>query len=178
MSILAAAESNLADILNSGGMDADISSVYSVYDEAGSGMYGAIAVVGAFIGAFAVLLLLWYILNVIACWKIFKKAGEPGWKSIIPFYNLYIQYKISWRPVWFLVFMAIWIIAAVSAGNEFISGLCTLAGVVMTIAGNYQLSKAFGHGVGFTVGLTLLNSIFTLILAFGKSQYVGNPCER
>lgn len=176
MNLLTSSTQDLGQILSqSSDMDVDISSIYT---EAGAGAAGVWAVIGAFIGIFAVLALIWYILTVIAYWKIFTKAGEPGWKSIIPFYNLYTQYKLTWKPVFFWVYL---VLGAVAGGlgdiNGTISGLASIATFVMTIVSNYYLSRSFGHGGGFTIGLTFLNNIFTLILGFGKSQYVGNTCE-
>ena len=36
------------------------------------------------------------VLMIVAMWRIFAKAGEAGWKAVIPFYNTYILYKITW----------------------------------------------------------------------------------
>ncbi len=98
---------------------------------------------------------------IIATWKIFTKAGEEGWKSIIPIYNLYVFGKIA-------------------AGNG-ILGLLLLIPIVnifVSIYLNHQLSKSFGQGVGFTLGLIFLNSIFTLILGFGSYEYYGPKGEK
>ena len=54
-----------------------------------------------------------------------------------------------------------------------ISAITGIASIVITVASQYKLSKSFGHGVGYTIGLIFLNPIFTLILAFGSSQYQG-----
>ena len=57
---------------------------------------------------------------------------------------------------------------------SFVGGSCSVAGLVIGIMGLHKVSKAFGHGAGFTLGLIFLNPIFLLILGFGSSQYLGN----
>ena len=57
----------------------------------------------AFIMAYALFAFIFYILQVIAYWKIFTKAGEEGWKSIIPIYNGYVQYRLTWDVQYFWV---------------------------------------------------------------------------
>ena len=57
---------------------------------------------------------------------------------------------------------------------SFVGWICSVAGLVIGIMGLHKVSKAFGHGAGFTLGLIFLNPIFLLILGFGSSQYMGN----
>jgi len=109
------------------------------------------------------------ILMIVANWKIFTKAGEEGWKCIIPFYNMYTQYKFTWNTKMF------WIVFALSFAS-IIPLLGIIAGIalfVLQIMAMNKLAKSFGQGGGFTVGLIFLNPIFLLILAFGSAQYVG-----
>jgi hypothetical protein len=101
------------------------------------------------------------VIAIAAFWKIFTKAGEAGWKSIIPIYNAIVLLKIVGRPWWWLVLMLI----------PFVNFIVLI--VVMN-----DLSKSFGHGVGFTLGLIFLSFIFYLILAFGGSQYQGPAAAR
>ena len=122
-----------------------------------------------------------YILLVIADWKIFTKAGEPGWMSLIPILNAYITFKISWNTKMF------WIMMGTLAGGSICTGLAgedggalavigailSLIGVVIGIIDIYKLSKSFGHGIGFTLGLIFFLPLFTLILGFGSSKYIG-----
>lgn len=122
----------------------------------------------------------WYAIWIVANWKIFEKAGEKGWKAIIPCYNLYVQYSFTWKA-----YMAIPVIVLGIAGGLMMQ-LCTggwqtfgsfiaLAGTIISIIGLSKLSKAFGRGTGFTLGLIFLNPIFILILGFGKDKFVGTP---
>ncbi len=131
----------------------------------------------------SVMILALYVITVIAYWQIFKKAGEKGWKSLIPLYNSYIMYKIAWKTSMFWIVIALGVIYSILFGISYSSGsaivsvlayVVDIAVVVIGIMALHKLSKAFGHGAGFTVGLVLLSPIFILILAFGSSQYVGN----
>ena len=122
--------------------------------------------------------LIFYIVLVIANWKIFTKAGEAGWKSIIPIYNGYILYKISWKTSVFWITVVLALIGGIlnGIGNPVTSVIGVILNIVVIVIGimqSYKLSKAFGHAVGFTVGLVLLPPIFTLILGVGSSEYIG-----
>lgn len=129
------------------------------------------------------------ILTIIAWWKIFTKAGEAGWKSIIPVYNGYLLYKLTWKASKFwIVFVSILVgciligagAAVAAAGSSAPGVILILIGVVLFIYGyvlsiiqNFKMAKSFGYGTGFGVGLWLLNTIFVLILGFDKSEYKG-----
>ncbi len=136
---------------------------------------------GVLMGSLTVVIIVgvaWYVLLVIACWRIFTKAGEPGWKSIIPIYDSYILYKISWAPGWFWVYLILVVISAVlsqfgSIVVLIIALIFTIAAAVVAFIDNYKLSQAFDHGVGFAIGLFILQPIFLLILGFGDSEYYG-----
>src|SRR5262249_12523236 len=96
------------------------------------------------------------ILMIAACWKIFTKAGQPGWAAIIPIYNWYILCKIVGRPGWWVILLLI----------PFVN---FIVGIILCI----DLAKSFGKGVGFGIGLILLGVIFFPILGFGSAQYQG-----
>ena len=97
-----------------------------------------------------------YAILVIPYWVIFTKAGHPGWPALIPIYSTYILLKVVGRPGWWLILFIIPIVNF----------------VILIIVMN-DLSKTFGHGVGFTLGLIFLSIIFLFILAFGSSTYRG-----
>lgn len=102
---------------------------------------------------FSILIIAFFI---IVYWIIFTKAGEEGWKSLIPIYNVYILYKITWgNGLIFLLLLVPFV--------NFIVGILTIN----------KLSKCFGHGLGFTLGLLFLPIIFLPLLAFGDSRYEG-----
>lgn len=89
-------------------------------------------------------------------WRIFSKAGQPGWAVIIPIYSTLVYLKIVGRPWWWLLLLFI-----------------PLVNIVIAFILVNDLSKAFGHGIGYTLGLIFLSIIFIPILGFGGSQYVG-----
>ena len=93
---------------------------------------------------------------IVAMWKVFTKAGQPGWASIIPIYNLYIWCKIVGRPWWWILLM-----------------LIPFVNFIVCIILCIDLAKSFGKGVGFGIGLALLGIIFFPILGFGSAQYQG-----
>lgn len=106
----------------------------------------------------AILSLALGVLAIVALWKIFAKAGEPGWAAIIPFYNLYVLFKITWGSGW-----------------KFLLMLIPIANIVIAIITMVKLAKAFGKSGGFAVGLIFLSLIFYCILAFDQSLYLGVP---
>jgi hypothetical protein len=93
---------------------------------------------------------------IVAMWKVFTKAGQPGWASIIPIYNIYIWCKIVGRPWWWILLM-----------------LIPFVNFIICIILCIDLAKSFGKGVGFGLGLALLGIIFFPILGFGSAQYQG-----
>lgn len=126
------------------------------------------AALGGILGVFAgfamfmmVLSLIVGVLTIIANWKLFTKAGEKGWKSIIPIYNVVTLFRISGLSGW-------WVLGYLAAVIPVIGWFAVLG---LTIYAMYNLAKAFGKDGAFTVGLVLLNTIFIMILAFGSSEY-------
>jgi len=108
-------------------------------------------------GIVIVVYLVVIVFEIAALWRVFTKAGHPGWAAIIPLYNTYILLKIANRPGWWLILFFI-----------------PLVNIIFAIIVFYDVAKAFGHGAGFTVGLILLSFIFIPILGFGSSQYRGS----
>ena len=135
------------------------------------------------------------VLNIIAMWKIFRKAGERGWKILIPIYNLYILFKIVWSKKAFWSYFTLTIITSILSSilsvviNREISdtlyyillvvgGVIGLILLIMSLMVYFKLSKSFGHGFGFFLGLVFLEYIFILILGFGGSKYIGPGGEK
>ncbi len=109
--------------------------------------------------AFAVI-----ILQIIAMWKLFEKAGKPGWASIVPVYNVIVLFEIIGYK-WYYIFL-------------FLLGWVPIVGqlalVVFSIHYNVKLSKAFGKDIGYGIGLAFLSVVFIPIFAFSKNiNYVG-----
>lgn len=112
---------------------------------------------GGVVGMLMLVIWLAIIVLVIAgMWKMFAKAGQPGFMAIIPIVNLYFMLKIVGRPWWWLVLY-----------------LIPVVNLVIAIIVMLDLAKSFGKGVGFAIGLILLTPIFTCILGFGSAQYQG-----
>ena len=132
-------------------------------------------------GIYLIFALVWWILQIIANWNIFTKAGEAGWKSLIPIYGDYVSYKIAWQTSYFRLSFILGIVASyVSSANLnesiFLTVIATLLRIVIAVINIMyciKLSRAFGHGIGFAIGLILLQPIFLLILGFGSDQYYG-----
>ena len=132
-------------------------------------------------GIYLIFALVWWILQIIANWNIFTKAGEAGWKSLIPIYGDYVSYKIAWQTSYFWLSFILGIVASyVSSANLnesiFLTVIATLLRIVLAVINIMyciKLSRAFGHGIGFAIGLILLQPIFLLILGFGSDQYYG-----
>lgn len=93
---------------------------------------------------------------IIAQWKIYVKAGKPGWAVLIPIYNTLVMLEIVGKPWWWLLLMLI----------PFIN-------IIFAIWMINLLSKSFGKDEGFTIGLILLSIVFYPILGFGPAKYQG-----
>jgi hypothetical protein len=108
-------------------------------------------------GAIALLVQLAIIvLTFVGMWKVFVKAGHPGWAAIVPIYNLYILTQIAGRAWWWLILLFIPVVNLI---------------VILVLCSD--ISKAFGRGLGTTIGLFFLPFIFYPILGFGSAQYQG-----
>ncbi len=93
---------------------------------------------------------------ILGWWKIFQKAGKPGWAAIIPFYNYIVACEIVGKPIWWFLLM-----------------ICPCINFIFLIWVANLISKSFGKSEGFTVGLVILNPIFACILGFGDAVYLG-----
>lgn len=116
----------------------------------------AYAVAGTFLGAYMLVCLAVVVFMLVCLWKIYAKAGKPGWGAIVPFYNMYLLYDIAMGNGWL-----------------FLLTLVPLVNFVMGIVLMFKMAKAFGKGVGFGFGLLFLSFIFYPILAFGSAEYEG-----
>ena len=94
------------------------------------------------------------VLIIAGFWKVFEKAGQPGWAAIVPIYNVWVLVQIAGRgPLWFVLF--------------FVPIISIIAAIVVSI----DVAKNFGKSEGFGIGLALLGFIFYPILGFGDAQY-------
>lgn len=107
----------------------------------------------------AIVLVVWLaivVLIIAGMWKVYTKAGQPGWGAIIPIYNTYLLLKIGGRPWWWLLLLLIPIVS-----------------FVIFLIVSLDVAKSFGKGALFGVGLFFLAPIFYCILGFGSAQYQG-----
>jgi hypothetical protein len=93
---------------------------------------------------------------VAAMWKVFEKAGQPGWAAIVPIYNIYILLQIVGKPGWWLVLF-----------------LIPLVNLIIIFIVYIGLAHSFGKSTGFGIGLVFLGIIFFPILGFGDAEYIG-----
>ena len=105
--------------------------------------------------------IVWAVLVIVARWKIFVKAGQPGWASIIPFYCTFKLCEITVDNGWKMFLMLI-------------PGFGQFYAIYVSC---FKLSEVFGHGIGYTVGLFFLTPIFLMLIAFGPSQYMNGNYE-
>ena len=105
---------------------------------------------------FLVIYLVIIVLVIAGMWKVFTKAGQPGWACIVPFVNLYFLCKVAGRPGWWVLLCLI----------PFINW------IFLIILSN-DVSKSFGKGIGTTLGLIFIPFIMYPVLGFGEAEYQG-----
>ena len=108
---------------------------------------------------YGVLFLVFVVPAIAGMWKVFDKAGQPGWAAIIPIYNLIVLFQITDKPIWWIVLYFIPCVNVVS--------------IVFNILVCIELAKRFGKDTGFGIGLAFLGFIFFPILGFGSAQWQG-----
>jgi len=96
------------------------------------------------------------IYSIVVWWKIFTKAGQPGWAILVPFYNYVVMCRIAGKPDWYWL---LWFIPCV--------------GIIFAIIWTIEFAKSFGKDVVFAIfGIMIFGIIGLSILAFG-AEYVG-----
>ena len=123
----------------------------SALQESGGGGGG-----GAFGAVSMLFFLAIFVLVIAGMWKVFVKAGKPGWASIIPIYNLFVLLDIAKRPAWW-----------------FILFLIPFVNIIILIVVSLDIARVFGKGAGFGIGLALLGFIFYPLLGFSDATYQG-----
>lgn len=116
-------------------------------------------------GFLAVTAIIWIIISsiilliLVSQWKIFVKAGKPGWASLIPIYNTVVELQIIGKPDWYVLLLFV-----------------PFVNIVITIMICIELAKVFGKSAVFGFfGLGIFSVIGYPILAFGKAKYLGTP---
>ena len=114
------------------------------------------AAVGIGIGL-AIVYLILLVLVIAGMWKMFQKAGKPGWAAIVPIYNFIVLLEIVGKPLWWIILLFI-----------------PFVNFVIIIILYIELAKSFGKGVGYAFGLLLLPFVFFPMLGFGDARYNPN----
>ena len=96
------------------------------------------------------------IIVIVAEWKLFQKAGRPGWAALIPFYNTYVMFDIVYGK-----------------GIKFLTLLIPFYNIYVLIKLYLDLAKCYGYPPAFGVGILFLNVIFLPMMAFSDSEYQG-----
>ena len=123
-------------------------------DSGATGLMGGMAVL--FTGVFLIVMLAIGVLIIASVWKVFTKAGQPGWAAIVPIYNGIVMLQIVGRPLWWILLMMI-----------------PFVNIVIGIMVAIDLAKSFGQSAGFGIGLIFLGFIFFPMLGFGSARYLG-----
>lgn len=96
------------------------------------------------------------LISTVSMWKLYLKANQPGWASIVPIYNTIIFLKIANKPIWWFILL-----------------LVPIVNIVIAFMVTYDFVKAYGKGLGYFLGFMFLPFIFAPLLAFGDSKYLG-----
>ena len=132
------------------------------YDYAPGLASGIVSAILAVIAVYWVIFIALYALEAIPKWKLYEKAGQPGWAALVPFYKDYVIFEIAWGN-----------------GIMFLLLLIPGANLVIWIITWIKLAKAFGKDGGWACGLIFLNLIFLYIMAFSDDiVYIGVPDDR
>lgn len=136
-----------------------------MYDSSYADMatFASVATLASLISTYSLIILAFYVLIIVAQWKIFTKAGQEGWKALIPIYNVVVLYKIKGLSPWLLL---LYLLSVVPVVGWIIS-------IALSIVSTVKLAKAFNQSTAFIFGLLFLSPIFQMILGFGKAEYVG-----
>lgn len=121
---------------------------YGMIDSVFAAMFG---------GAYLSMVSIYTILCLVGMWRMFTKAGQAGWKSLIPIYNFWVSFEIAGKPGWYALLL--WV---------------PILNVILLIFMYINIAKAFGKSGLYALGLLLLNPIFTIILGFDNSVYDKN----
>ena len=158
-------------------------------------MAGLAVLMSSMATALSVLSIVFLVMLIIAHWKMYSKAGEPGWKSLIPIYSDYVLYKLVWSPSAFWIYFLLnigTVVAAFLSGTFVVSSngqviatgegnmvfsiialALALITVIWAIVLQVKTAVAYDRGTGTALGLIFLPSIFTLYLGFGSARYIG-----
>jgi hypothetical protein len=124
---------------------------------------GVLAAFMAFFAAYMLVILVIAAFMIVCMWKIFVKAGKPGWAALVPIYNIIVLLEIVGRPTWWVLLYFLSVIPVVG----------WIGSLIVSVIVMIDLAKSFGKDTGFAVLLILLPIVGYPMLAFGKDEYKG-----
>lgn len=130
-----------------------------------------------FLTTFLIVMIAMVVLNIIGNWLMYKKAGQPGWAAIIPFYTDYVSFAAFWGEGFLFL---VPIVLGLLSNIPFVGFACSLVVIAINLMTAYKTSTAFGKNVGFAIGLFIypIRWIFTLMIATdNRTYYRGVPLD-
>lgn len=119
----------------------------------------------AFMAGLWLLIMVFVVVTIVGMWKVFEKAGIPGWKALIPVYNTWLMMEMSGKPGW-------WALVGLASGIPVINIVAVPVAIVMYVLASLELGKAFGKSTVFSVfGLIIFSFVGMLMLGFGDDKY-------
>ncbi len=132
---------------------------------------GLLAGLGIFLVFIVLIVIAIAVVQIIATWKVFQKAGKEGWEAIIPFYNTWVTCEIAGVEWWFFLLISATGIVSL-LGLAFLEPIAIIASLAGNFACHYNLAIRFEKDpIGYGIGLTLLPIVFYCILGFGPAKY-------
>jgi hypothetical protein len=135
------------------------------YESDGGGLFA-----GVLLAVWLLIVIAIYVVTVIGLWKMYVKAGRPGWAAIIPIYNWWVWVEMIGKPRWW--FWAL-VASVLLSWIPVVGIILSLLMFVLYLLGCLEMAKAFDRGSGTGIGLWLVPFVFAPILGFGDAQYVG-----
>jgi hypothetical protein len=136
------------------------------YNLGGSTTVSGSHISGGLVAAYFIFVFILAVFYIVTLWKVFVKAGRPGWAAIVPIYNGWVFFEISGKPGWWALF----------AFLGFIPIIGSIPLIVLALIASLELAKRFGKTTVFAVVLMWLFSFIGLpILAFGDAKYTASP---
>lgn len=108
-------------------------------------------------GGLLIVMLVISLVILISIWKTFKKAGQPGWATLIPIYNTYVLTQIAKLPAYYILLTFI-----------------PVVNIYAMFKINIEIAHNFGKSTGFGIILSLFSWIGYPILGFGNATYIDN----
>lgn len=131
---------------------------------------------GGAVAVMAVVSLIGQILSAVASWKVFAKAGVPGWNALVPFFNDYIRFQLFWDKKFFWIFLPLLLVAkavgADAAGMmAAVFAAASLGQFVLKFFLSQKTARCFGKGTGMGILLCVIPWLGEMILGFGNAEY-------